>query len=110
MSANSEQLPKRRAASVRLLAKMTAIQEARKTCTETVLREQANGELTEEPKCLPQDVAVVAYIVDTIDRATGECIRHYATIGKGCGMSRSAVGRSIKRLVDAGIIFGLIAS
>ncbi|MHA1537412.1 MAG: winged helix-turn-helix transcriptional regulator [Alphaproteobacteria bacterium] len=54
--------------------------------------------------CQPQDVAVVAYIVSAIDRSTGECARHYATIADGCGMSRSAVGRSIKRLVDAGVI------
>ena len=54
--------------------------------------------------CQPQDVAVVAYIVSAIDRSTGVCARHYATIADGCGMSRSAVGRSIKRLVDAGVV------
>jgi len=54
--------------------------------------------------CQPQDVAVVAYIMSAIDRRTGECVRHYQTIADGCGMGRGSVGRSIKRLVDAGII------
>ena len=75
---------------VRLVPKMAAI--------EAAVEASARGD------CQPQDVAVAAYLVSNIDRATGECARHYETIAKGCGMSRSAAGRSIKRLVDAGVI------
>jgi len=78
------------AAVIRLVPKMRAIEATLEACR--------NGD------CQPQDVAVVAYICSSIDRATGDCTRHYATIGEKCGMSRSAAGRSIKRLVDAGII------
>ncbi len=75
---------------VPLVPKMQAIEAALKAC--------------ERGDCQPQDVAVAAYLVSNIDRATGECARHYETIATGCGMSRSAAGRSIKRLVDAGVI------
>lgn len=77
-------------AVIRLVPKMAAIEATLAACR--------SGD------CQPQDVAVVAYIVSSIDRDTGDCTRHYATIGEACGMSRSAAGRSIKRLVDAGII------
>lgn len=55
-------------------------------------------------ECQPQDAMILWSILTGIDRETGECTRHYETIGARCGMSRSAAGRSIKRLVDAGII------
>lgn len=91
-------------AVIRLLPKMAAIEATLKACSETVQREKPDGSFKDEPKCKPQDVAVVAHVVSSIDRATGYCTQHYQTIADGCGMSRSAAGRSIKRLVDAGII------
>ena len=49
----------------------------------------------------PDDMAVLWFIATSMDNQTGETIRRYSTIAAGCGMSRSAVGRSLKGSVRA---------
>ena len=75
---------------VRLLQKMQTIEHALQCC--------------ELGQCKPADVAVVAYLASHMDNETGECVRKYQTIAKGCGMGRSALIHSLKRLEDAKVI------
>lgn len=89
---------------VRLVPKMRAIEAALAACERGYLFEDSETGESKRRYCKPQDVAVVAYLMSNMDRATGACTRHYETIANGCGMSRSAVGRSLKRLQEAKVI------
>ena len=65
---------------VRLLHKIKAIEHTLRYC--------------ERGLCRPCDVAVVAFIANNMDNATGECTRKYSTIASGCGMGRSTVAEA----------------
>ena len=60
--------------------------------------------LVEAGDLQPQDMAVLWYIASNLDRQTGEAIRRYQTIAKGCGMSRATAVRAMARLKAAGMI------
>lgn len=80
----------RRPVVIRLLQKAWAMDHAMKLC--------AAGDL------VPADMAVLWFICTNMDNESGQAVRLYSTIAAGCGMSRSAVGRSLKRLKDAGVV------
>ena len=75
---------------IRLLQKALAMDHALKLCVA--------GELK------PDDMAVLWFIATNMDNQTGETVRIYGTFAARCGMSRSSIGRSLKRLKDAGVI------
>ncbi len=75
---------------VHVIHKLRAIQQAQRLC--------------KTKECRPCDVAVLAYLTDSMDNKTGIARRCVRQIAQQCGMGRSTVIDALGRLTDAGVI------
>lgn len=84
------EFPQRRAPGAQPVYKLVAMQRAR--------------ELVGDGKLIPRDMVVFEYIAEIIDKKTGFAVVGRSTIADRVGCSYATVKRSLRRLIDAGVL------